>query len=230
MILLQEPSVSEVSDCPYIVGNESQNLHFYAQWVEQDEYDKLLSTGWRRFAQYYFRPKCRFCMACKPIRIPVNKVLYSKSQRKLNRKNSDIRVEFNEKKYSEDIFNIYKKHSKRFGQVSTEKEFLEAHYTDTCESLQSEYYFEDQIIAIGFLDKSCNALSSSYFFYDTDYMHLSLGFYSIAKEMEHTKFLGLEYYYLGYYIKENHFMAYKNKFFPHEIMNWKTGEWEVKTK
>ena len=176
MILLQEPSISEATNCPYIDGNESQNLHFYAQWVELDEYDKLLSTGWRRFAQYYFRPKCRFCNSCEPIRLIVNEMSYSKSQRKLFRKNDNIRVEFTEKRYSKNIFEIYQNHSIRFGQVSTEKEFLEAHYTDTCKSLQSEYYLDDVLIAVGFIDQSSNALSSSYFFYNTSFSKSFLRF------------------------------------------------------
>jgi arginyl-tRNA--protein-N-Asp/Glu arginylyltransferase len=35
----------------------------------------------------------------------------------------------------------------------------------------------------------------------------------------------LRYYYLGYYVKENHFMAYKIRYRPYEMYDWKQKKW-----
>jgi len=225
MILLQQPKLSAPGECSYLPEEISRNYFFHAKWVEENELDELLVAGWRRFATYYFRPECVGCYKCQPIRLPVNDVVLSKSQRKIYRKNNDVRVVFKPKTYSEQIYKLYLKHSERFNQTSTEDDFIQVHYTDSCRSFQSEYYIEDTCVAVGFLDQSSDGLSSSYFFYDTDYKYRSLGFFSIMKEIEECKRLGLPFYYLGYYIEENHFMSYKNSFYPHQIMDWKTGEW-----
>ena len=60
---------------------------------------------------------------------------------------------------------------------------------------------------------------------DTDYGKLSPGTISVIKEIEHAQSLGLKYYYLGYYIKDNHSMSYKGRFFPQELYDWKSKEW-----
>ena len=110
--------------------------------------------------------------------------------------------------------------------AESEEEFKQAHYQDTCDCLQAEYYLEDKLIAVGFLDRGNISLSSSYFIYDCDYQQYSLGTFSILKEVEYCQEQGFEYYYLGYYIKDNKSMAYKNRFYPHQQMDWADGIWK----
>jgi len=129
--------------------------------------------------------------------------------------------------YREEIFNIYKEHSlDRFNQTANIEDFIETFFYDTVPAFQSEYYLNGELIAFGFIDMSSEALSSVYFVFKTNYKFLSLGTYSIIKEIEYAKSLGLKYYYLGYYIKENHHMSYKNKFKPYDLFDWKRGKWE----
>ncbi|MCP4253762.1 MAG: hypothetical protein GY775_10190 [Candidatus Scalindua sp.] len=55
-------------------------------------------------------------------------------------------------------------------------------------------------------------MRTSYFLYDTKVSHLGPGTFSIIKEIEHPRSLGLKYYCLGYYVQEYQRMAYKNNF------------------
>ncbi len=66
-----------------------------------------------------------------------------------------------------------------------------------------------------------------YFIYDAKFSHLGLGTFSIIKEIEHTRSLGLKYYCLGYYVQECQRMAYKNNFKPREHYNWLADKWEA---
>jgi arginine-tRNA-protein transferase len=68
-------------------------------------------------------------------------------------------------------------------------------------------------------------LSSVYFIYDTKYESYSPGNFSVIKEIEMTAAMGLDYYYLGYYISQNRSMAYKSSFHPHEEYDWSGGTW-----
>jgi arginyl-tRNA--protein-N-Asp/Glu arginylyltransferase len=65
-----------------------------------------------------------------------------------------------------------------------------------------------------------------YFIYDTRFSHLGLGTFSILKEIEHARSLGLKYYCLGYYVRECQRMACKNNFKPRERYNWLQDKWE----
>lgn len=190
------------------------------------EYDNLLNKGWRRFGVYFFKPDCEICFQCIPIRINVNKFIPSKSQVRIIKKNKYTEVIFNKLKYRKEIFNIYKEHSyDRFGLDSNIDDFKNTFFINSVPACQSEYYVDNHLVALGFIDISSNALSSVYFVYKTKYNYLSLGIFSVIKEIEYARTLNLKYYYLGYYIKDNHSMSYKNKFNPHELYDWKKQKW-----
>lgn len=226
MHVLQEPQLDELNSCPYLSGRQKQFQYFFAQNLNETEIGFVLSKGWRKFGAYYFRPLCPTCRDCTPIRVLTEEFTPSKSQRKNLRKNAAVQVKFGPLTYSQRGYDIYVEHSRnRFDQESSLDGFLFNFYTPSCPALQSEYYLDDQLIALGFLDHGHNCLSSVYFVYDTSYAHLGLGTFSILKEIEYAKSVGLPYYYLGYYIRECRRMNYKDRFEPREHFDWSSGIW-----
>lgn len=227
MIILQGKKTTEPSACNYLPGEKWCFDYFFATDLDRYELDRLLTTGWRKFGYYFFRPNCGACKKCTPLRISVKNFLPTKSQRRILNKNKEIQVEFNPLNYSERIFEIYKDHSlNRFGKCdSDKKDFMGSFYTKSCPTFQSMYYLNQTLIGVGFIDITHNALSSIYFIFDTKYSRFNLGTFSILKEINHAVTLDLDYYYLGYYIKECSSMAYKGRFFPYEIYNWDKKKW-----
>ncbi len=226
MIIIQEPHISDNNSCAYIEGETCRFQYFFALDLNENELDVLLSSGWRKFGVYYFRPDCGKCFKCIPIRILTGEFSASKSQRRVLRKSSEIEVKFGPLEFKEEIYDIYREHSKtRFGNETEREDFISTFYTRTCPAYQSEYYLNNELIGVGFLDRSSQSLSSVYFIYRTDFMDYNPGTYSILKEIEFAAGLGLPYYYLGYYIAENPRMSYKNQFFPNEKYDWNKGLW-----
>jgi len=226
MKLLSEPQLSEESSCPYLDGKKWRFSYFFAMDVTADELDIILSRGWRKFGMYYFKPVCNECRDCIPIRIRTDELTPSKSQRRAIKDCRDIRVEFKDMEYRDEIFQIYKDHSHyRFNKESDEEDFHSSFYTKSCPAMQSEYYIGDILAGVGFLDLSSNAMSSIYFIYKNEFTKYRLGTFSAFKESDYALSLGLKYYYLGYYIENNPSMAYKNSFHINEKMSWDTGEW-----
>lgn len=227
MIKMQAREISQEFDCPYIVTNKACNEHFFAMDLTAEELSIYLQTGWRKFGWYYFRPNCHGCKACVPLRILADEFKPSKSQRKVLRKNEQTEFKVCDLDYRDEIFELYKKHSEvRFEQPVNKKEFIETHYFPSCPSFQTEYFIDGKLMAVGFLDQSSQGLSSVYFVYDTDYTHLSPGVFSILCEVDLANRLGLSYYYLGYWIKENKSMEYKNRYYPHETYDWYAEDWK----
>lgn len=226
MLLLQKPQLSRFSQCTYLPDRMCRFEYFFAIDLDARELEDLLSTGWRKFGEYYFRPDCGDCRRCVPLRIFVPEFRPSKGQRRVMRACADIEVRFTEPEYREEIFEIYRDHSlHRFGKESDPDEFIAAFYTRSCPSLQSEYYLDGEMIAVGFIDLSREGMSSVYFVYKTAFDEYRLGTCSIIREVEHAASRNLNYYYLGYYIEENRSMAYKEHFHPHEKYDWAEGRW-----
>jgi leucyl-tRNA---protein transferase len=226
MILLQEPQLSDFTPCSYIEDRMWRFEYFFAHGLDGRELGLLLQRGWRKFGHYYFRPSCGECRRCVPIRILAREFVPGKSQRRIAKRCAAIEVRFGELDYRGEIFEIYRDHSlNRFGKESDEDDFIAAFYSRSCPSLQSEYYLDGELIAVGFLDQSSDSLSSVYFIYKTAHEQLRLGTYSVIREAEYAASIGLNYYYLGYYIGENPSMAYKGHFHPHETFDWERQVW-----
>jgi len=227
MEILKEPELSEAVDCPYIHGQKFIQEYFYAYQLNERDFDEFLSSGWRRFGLLFFRPACIKCKLCIPIRILCSQFTPSKSQKRVLKKNLKTEVRLSPPEYRDEIFEIYRKHSQiKFGQDSNRDHFKESFFTPAVPSFQSEYYIDGKLIGVGFIDISLHALSSVYFIYDPDYSEYSPGIFSIIKEIEIGRELGVNYYNLGYWIKENRSMAYKGKFRPYQTYNWKAKVWQ----
>jgi len=212
--------------CPYLSDKESYLEYFLASGLTSEELDELLSSGWRKFGIYYFRPKCPGCLKCIPLRIQTKNFTPSKSQKRVMKKAEKITLTAGPLAFKKEIFDIYEIHSQnRFNKKSDLNEFYHSFYEQSCPAMQSEYYLDGKLIAAGFLDYSSNSLSSVYFIYDTEYKNYSLGTLSVIKEIQLAAAMGLDYYYLGYVVSGNHSMAYKDKFHPHEIYDWDSKAW-----
>ena len=226
MILLSEPRLGLDGPCAYIDGLQWRFEYFFARALDEDELEVLLSRGWRKFGEYFFRPRCDGCSRCVPLRVRTADFSPTRSQRRILRADAPIEVRFSELSYRDEIFDVYRDHSmNRFGKESDPDDFIASFYSPSCPGLQSEYYLDGKLIGAGFLDRSEVSLSSVYFVFRSGFEKFRLGSLSVMKEVEYALSLGLKYYYLGYYIAENRRMEYKGHFHPHETYDWAGATW-----
>jgi len=226
VILLSDRLLSSESQCPYLPDRLWRFAFFFAIGVSAEELEALLASGWRKFGEYYFKPQCRNCSECIPLRIRLKDFHLSRSQRRVVKKCQEVEVKFNELELRDEIYEVYKDHSlKRFGKETDYDDFAFSFYNPSCPAMQSEYFIDGRLAAVGFLDVSSKALSSVYFCFHSDFEDYSLGTFSCIKEIEFAAKEGLQYYYLGYYIKDCQRMIYKDSFKENEKMEWETGQW-----
>lgn len=228
MYIIKDIRYISVGACAYLPGEVCRHEVFSAHCLTHEELEQFLVKGWRKFGQMFFRHACQACRKCIPIRVPVKDFQPSRSQRRVIRKNADVRVEFKPLAFSQRIYEIYQDHCARLqNEISCVATFNDHLVIRSCPSFQSEYYHGQTLMAVGYLDHSTHALSSVYFIFDTRFSRLSPGTYSVLREIEHARDLGLDYYYLGYYNPDSPKIAYKNKFRPCEVMDWDTFEWHA---
>lgn len=221
------PLAEKPHQCGYL---PDRNATYEAFWVLEatvQEREYLLESGYRSFGKYYFRPKCAGCHKCIPLRVPIKHFVPTKSQRRVWRKCQHIDITVGKPNYTEEKWNIYKEHLHRFNKqesASSPEDFAFSFYDATIPSVEFCYYVDGVLAAVGIVNVTPNALSSVYFTYRLDYSKLSLGTFSVLAEIDYARREGKEHLYLGYYVRENHFMAYKARFLPNEFLT-SQGQW-----
>lgn len=226
MILYTRPEFSPPMPCPYLPDRVLVYASFYADSLDCRELAWFLSRGWRKFGHNFFRPACPGCRECIPLRVPVERFRPSRSQQRVLRRCAHLRVTFGPLRYESALFDLYHMHSRvRFGQENSFEDFAASLHSVSCPALLSRYEEDGRLVGAGYLDRSGDGLSSVYFVYDPEVSRLSLGIFSVLREIGETAALGLPYYYLGYVVPGCERMAYKARFAPHQLYRWEDGLW-----
>lgn len=208
-------------ECGYFSDRQALYEHYFVQEAGLEEREVMLACGYRAFGKYTFRPACVGCQACVPIRVPVRDFRPNKSQKRVLKRCSEVRLEVGEPLFTDEKLALYNTHRKRFPRLEAEQgedNFRTAFYEPSVPSLEFCYYLEKQLIAVGIVHETPRALSSVYFTYLPDFGRLSLGTFSALQEIAFAASHGKRYFYLGYYIRDNHFMSYKRSFYPSEVL------------
>jgi len=214
------------SPCVYIEGKQMKMAYKYIKDCSMALSTKLIQRGWRRFGHYYSAPICEDCNECHSMRVAANEFVFSKSVRRIIKKNEGTRVLVRKPSISPDHLALYEKYH-RFMEEKKGWEYYPLNaesYADLYGKGFSSYgyeilYIRDQkLIGVDLVDFLEDGLSAIYFYYDPDYAHLSLGKFSLYKQIEMAKKRELEWIYLGYYVKECDSLNYKDTYKPNQIL------------
>jgi len=211
----------EPHDCPYVSGRVAVlPLRVPSRRLTGSELDERLAAGDRRQGMFLYRTACPSCRACEPIRLDVTTYRPNRSQRRtLARGDARIRYEIGPPALDEQRVELYNRHKRLRGLGDGEidlagyRQFL---VMTCCDSFEIRYEVDGRLVAVALADRSVNALSAVYCFYDPEHEALGLGTYSILKQVELCRSWGLQYLYLGLYIDDCERMRYKARFTPHE--------------
>jgi len=191
-------------------------------------YSILINHGFRRSANYVYRPHCPSCTACKPTRIPVAFFNSNRNQKRTWKRNQDLLVNEAPAEFSEEHFELYKKYvHTRHGDGEMDHDdadrYFEFLHSDWCDTAFYEFRLDGKLLAVAVTDKLSQGLSALYTFFDPDYDKRSLGTFAVLWQIEEAAKSNLPWVYLGYWIKECKKMQYKSQFRPMQI--WENDEW-----
>jgi arginine-tRNA-protein transferase len=208
------------------------NESFEASEVSPSELDQLLSEGWRHFGRRFFRYnlapskfEVRFVL---PLRIRLDQFEFSKSQRRILRKNSDLGIVIRPIEIDLEKIELFELHKKRFNEFTPDSiyDFFDKDAASTpCESFEICVYSEDRsLLAVSFFDKGAASISSTYAMFDPANAPRSLGIFTMLKEIEYAAAAGKQLYYHGYAYAGESFYDYKKRFASLETYDW-NGNW-----
>ncbi|MBW2458295.1 MAG: arginyltransferase [Deltaproteobacteria bacterium] len=205
-------------------------LRLPLRMLTRTEFGRRLATGDRRQGRLLYRTACPACRACEPIRLDVAAFQPGKTQRRVERRGDEIfKVELGPMVIDDERVAIYNAHKHArdlaLDEGTTDREAYSSFLGDTCcDTFEMRYSVDDKLAGLAIVDRTDDALSAVYFYWDPELGSLSPGTYSILKQVELCRRLGLRYLYLGLYIANCRPMAYKNRFLPHERLAG--GQWQ----
>ncbi len=221
--LRRETLSQQETNCPYLPHQEACSEGFVITGsMSGAVYRALMDRGFRRSGRVFYRPMCRHCNQCIPIRVPTATFAPSKSMRRVWRKNADVRVATGDRTPSDEKHELYAAYlaAQHDGTMpSNRTSFEDFLYDPPTPCREFCYYLGRRLVGVSLLDETPGALSSIYMFFDPRERHRSLGTYSILWELAYCRSAGIAYYYLGYWVPGSRTMAYKARYQPAEILD-----------
>ena len=212
---------SKSFQCGYFKDRKSLFEEYLLEDISEVEFEYLLAHGMRHFGDYYFRPRCLDCYQCIPIRVRVGDFKITRSQKRALKSCQVLKVKVGSPRYTDEKFNLYINHKKKFhplqDDVEDEQNFRLSFYVNTAFGIEFEYYMDERLIGVALGDHTTNTFSAIYTFYDVNASKLSLGTFSVLKQLEFCQQQAVKFYYLGYYIRDNQSLNYKAGFRPNEV-------------
>jgi len=213
--------------CSYLEDKKTRMYYRYMRNASKQLISKLASRGWRRFGCYFFHPICAGCNGCKSLRIDVRNFSFSKSQRRVMKKNRQTMLHIRKPGMTQEHLDLYNRFHKH------KSETAGWHYTPITPQLYYEnfvdgahefgkevlYFKDDKLIGVDLIDITEDGISAIYFYYDPEYASLSLGTYSLLMQIELAKRLDLRWIYLGYWVDGCRSFAYKMNYRPLQILD-----------
>lgn len=208
-------------ECGYLPGRQATDEVWASLELEPEDYQDLMDQGYRRSGHLLYRPRCAGCASCIPIRVPVADFRPSRSQRRVARRNADLRLQVGPPTLSPEKLDVYRRYlefqhpgSRQDSSIETLRDFLYSSCVDTREI--SYRAPRDRLVGVSIVDVGPRSLSSVYHFFEPDESRRSVGTYSALTEIELCRRHGIPWYYLGYWVEGCRQMEYKTAFQPNE--------------
>lgn len=223
--------------CPYLPGREERKVFAHLPLSDGPTVnDSLTQVGFRRSQNIAYRPACETCRACQSARAPAADYVFSRSERKVLARNTDLERHLVEAEATLEQFELLRRylltrHADGGMAEMTWPDYVAMVEDTAVRTHLIEYRLRPldrgpgDLIACVLVDVLADGLSLVYSFYDPTMAKRSLGSFIILDHIVQAQINSLPYVYLGYWVPGSEKMAYKARYSPLEIL--KPGGWAL---
>lgn len=218
--------------CPYLPGRRERKVITELGGTDPGTGYSLLSrAGFRRSHNFAYRPACRDCTACVPVRVAAAEFRPSRSLRRLERRNADLKVRAQPAEATLEQFQLFRRYvvsrhgdGEMAGMAYADYRGMIEH-TPVASGVVEFRLTEGAVVAGCLVDWLADGPSAVYSFFEPDEARRSLGNYMVLWLIREAQRRALPFVYLGYWIAESPKMAYKTRFAPLQALGsegWRT--------
>ncbi len=190
--------------------------------IDASLFTRLSESGFRRSGTHIYRPRCTNCQACIPVRVPVQYFKADRKQLRCLKRNADLDIRQIASIDRDDCYALYEKYiNTRHGDgdmyPASREQYREFLCVEWPTAFYLAYYCQQRLVAVSVCDRLTDAFSAVYTFFDPDEHKRSLGVFAVLNQIARAQLEGLDYLYLGYWIKDCAKMRYKLGYRPIEL-------------
>ncbi|WP_093005480.1 arginyltransferase [Sphingomonas palmae] len=223
--------VTSPQPCPYLPGRQERKVFTELSGPHAAELnDALGRIGFRRSQSVAYRPSCAGCAACVSVRVLAREFRANATQRKLMRRHGQVEISACRPWATDEQYQLLRRYLAARHPTGGMVGMDEMDYADMVEqspvnSVIVEYRTPavgdapGQLIGACLTDRQADGLSMIYSFFDPDDKAWpGLGNMIILDHIQRAREAGLDYVYLGYWVKGSARMAYKTRYRPIEVL------------
>ncbi len=221
--------LSTSHDCPYLPGRVASSLVVDPDLpIDAARLSFFTAQGFRRSGDIIYRPHCAACRECVSVRVPVAEFRPNRTQRRIQRRNADLRIKPVSAEFKDAHFDLYLRyqHARHPDSDMCDPDPDKYHQfliSDRYQSVFYEMYAGVELLAVAVSDELDDGMSAVYTFFAPEAEKRSLGTYAVLWQIDNARLRHLPWVYLGYWIRDCGKMAYKTSFRP--IEGFRHGEW-----
>jgi len=211
--------------CPYLPGRTERTLAAPLPPLRAAEVlDAACRAGFRRSQNYVYRPACRGCAACVPVRVVVKDFAWRRGWRRILKANANLNSEILPSRATPEAFGLFHRYQvSRHGAdgmgAMTFSDFRAMVEDSPAPASLIEHRDESgQLIAVLLADHVTDGWSAVYSFFEPEMPKRSLGTYIILDLVRRSAGENRPFVYLGYWVSSSPKMAYKGRFNPIEAL------------
>lgn len=186
------------------------------------QYQRLLELGFRRSGDHTYRPHCRDCSRCVPVRLNIHTFQPDRSQKRCLQANSDLQLSV-ETELGDEHYALYQRYlsTRHAGGGMDPQDRRAFHAFLECSWLDVRFWcfrHDGELVSVAVVDHLPQALSAVYTFFDPRLAARGLGTLAVLQQLREAKERGLPHVYLGYWVENSSKMEYKRRFRPLEAL------------
>ena len=216
--------------CPYLADRFERKVFAHLPLVDGPNVnDSLTQVGFRRSQNIAYRPACEACASCISARIPASDYQFSRSERKVLARNTDLQRHIVEAEATLEQFDLLRRYLQTRHAGGGMAEMTWPDYVAMVEDTAVRTHIIEyrlptsdagpgDLVACALVDTMGDGLSLVYSYYDPTVARRSLGSFMILDHVSQASTADLPYVYLGYWVRGSSKMAYKVRFSPIELL------------